>query len=244
MDITEFIRSLSELPVPIILFLLVDLLIIVGFLSFLVINFKEVSQGIARILGHKIENEKSDTKATADEIESVYENTVVQHEIMLLKSMVASDEDAMIVCNKKGIIVAINRHAENITGYTYDELFGCTINVLMDTKVSKLHDSYIIDYLFNRKEGKSRIIGKERLESIKDKNGNFVCVNLRISEIRNGHIFFSARIKKLFPDCPNACNKERLCLFQETKKRLALETDSIQEEQEKQLLIAPPTHLK
>jgi len=87
--------------------------------------------------------------------------------------------DAAIVIDTIGMIQYVNPEAENIFGYSTDEMIGNNINMLMPEPVSSAHDGYLARYL---NTGKSKIIGVGRAVDGKRKNGTTFPLDLNISE--------------------------------------------------------------
>ena len=99
--------------------------------------------------------------------------------------------DGVIVSNKQGIILEVNRPTQSMFGYLRTELIGKKITMLMPEEHSKAHDGYIKTFL---KTGKTRMIGRG-LEVIgKRKDGTTFHLDIGVSEVKNEtqHLFVGA----------------------------------------------------
>lgn len=113
----------------------------------------------------------------------------------LLKSILASVPDAMIVINELGHIVAFSAAAERLFGYTAEEVAGKNVSVLMAGKDHAYHDTYISNYL---ETGEKQIIGIGRVVEAKLANGETIPVELKIGEAKLGeHRLFTGYIRDI-----------------------------------------------
>jgi len=99
--------------------------------------------------------------------------------------------DGVIVSNKQGIILEVNRPTQSMFGYLRTELVGKKITMLMPEEHSKAHDGYIKTFL---QTGKTRMIGRG-LEVIgKRKDGTTFHLDIGVSEVKNEtqHLFVGA----------------------------------------------------
>jgi two-component system sensor kinase FixL len=88
--------------------------------------------------------------------------------------------DGIIMIDVQGQIELVNKAAEDLFGYTADEIVGENVRLLMPEPHRSEHDSYISHYL---ETGKARIIGVGRELTARCKDGSGVSVHLSISEI-------------------------------------------------------------
>lgn len=91
--------------------------------------------------------------------------------------------DAVILINERGIIENVNPAAERMFGYSYKELMGCNLKMLMPEPFASEHDGYLQQFLTTRIP---KIIGKTRREVLgKRANGDVFPMDLVVSEIMN-----------------------------------------------------------
>ena len=103
--------------------------------------------------------------------------------------------DAVICINAKGIISFFNVTAENLWGYSRQEVIGENVKILMGGEDEIKHDDYIKNYLTT---GKAKVIGSGREVEAKTKDGTFIPILLTLSEAKkDGESFFTAFIKDL-----------------------------------------------
>ncbi len=99
-----------------------------------------------------------------------------------IKSNVIVDTaaDGIITIDQQGIVESFNKAAENIFGYTADEVTGQTVNVLIPSPDSERHDEYIARYL---RTGEVKIVGFGREVEGRRKDGTIFPMHLAISEV-------------------------------------------------------------
>jgi len=73
-----------------------------------------------------------------------------------LRSILNTAADAIVVINRKGLIDSVNPAAENIFGYSADEMLGQNVKMLMPPPFQGEHDEYLRRYL---ETSRAKIIG-------------------------------------------------------------------------------------
>ena len=97
------------------------------------------------------------------------------------EAILKSSTNGIITINQKGIIETFNPAAMKIFGYSYEEIIGQNVNLLMPEEHAQKHDQYLKNYL---KTGIKNIIDK-RIETIaKRKNGELFPIDIGISEVK------------------------------------------------------------
>lgn len=113
----------------------------------------------------------------------------------LLRSILASVPDAMIVINEIGDIVAFSAAAERLFGYSAEDVAGKNIRVLMGGRDRSYHDTYISNYL---ETGEKQIIGIRRVVEARLANGDTIPVELKIGEAKLGeHRLFTGYVRDI-----------------------------------------------
>jgi two-component system sensor kinase FixL len=102
----------------------------------------------------------------------------------LLRTVLLSVPDAMIVIDETGIIAAFSAAAEKLFGYSADDVRGKNVSLLMTQTDRPHHDQYIANYI---ETGEKQIIGIGRVVQAKLANGEEIPVELTIGETRLGH---------------------------------------------------------
>ena len=92
--------------------------------------------------------------------------------------------DGIITIDEGGIIESFNPAAENIFGYSVDEVIGKNIRMLMAGRDHDSHDGYLKSY---RHIGKGKILGVGSRElNGRCKDGGSVAIELMVNEMRLG----------------------------------------------------------
>ncbi|WP_082835803.1 PAS domain S-box protein [Croceicoccus bisphenolivorans] len=102
---------------------------------------------------------------------------------VLLQSILETVPDAMIVIDESGLIVSFSKAAEELFGYTRDEVVGSNVSILMASPESERHDGYIRRYL---ETGERRIIGSSRRVFGRRKDGTTFPHELCVGEAFGG----------------------------------------------------------
>ena len=101
----------------------------------------------------------------------------------LLRSILATVPDAMIIIDTQGAITYFSAAAERMFGYAGEEVRGQNISILMPSPDRERHDGYIHRYL---ETGQARIIGIGRFSVGRRRNGETFPMQLSIGEARTG----------------------------------------------------------
>ena len=99
------------------------------------------------------------------------------------KAVLDNASDGIITIDEQGHIETVNPAAEKIFGYTFEELQGHNVAVLMPLQHAVRHDQYIRHYL---NSGDSKIIGIGRELTGRRKHGEEFPMELSISEVNLG----------------------------------------------------------
>lgn len=96
-----------------------------------------------------------------------------------LRAILDTAVEGIITINERGIIESANRATEKIFGYPVAEMVGQNVNMLMPAPFSEEHDPY----LANDRSNKPAIIGIDREESGRRKDGSVFPIDLAVREI-------------------------------------------------------------
>ena len=102
---------------------------------------------------------------------------------ILLKSIVESAVDAIIVITGNGRICLTNPATERLFGYKAAELTGRNVSILMPEPYHSQHDGYLRNYLAG---GEPKIIGVGRQVEGRRKDGTTFPMYLSVAEVLHG----------------------------------------------------------
>jgi two-component system sensor kinase FixL len=116
-------------------------------------------------------------------------------ESALLRSILDTVPDAMVVIDQSGVIRSFSVAAERLFGYSADEVHGRNVSMLMPSPYREQHDSYLERYLTT---GERRIIGIGRVVMGRRRNGSTFPMELSVGEVRqNGDRLFTGFVRDL-----------------------------------------------
>ena len=90
--------------------------------------------------------------------------------------------EGIITIDGKGIVGSYNKAAEQIFGYTAQEVAGRNVSMLMPAPYQDEHDDYLARY---QHEGNPRVIGVGRKVSGLRKNGEIFSMHLAVTELQH-----------------------------------------------------------
>jgi two-component system sensor kinase FixL len=116
-------------------------------------------------------------------------------ESALLRSILDTVPDAMIVIDASGIVRFFSSAAERLFGYNSDEVSGRNIRMLMPPPYREQHDRYLERYL---RTGERRIIGIGRIVVGQRKDGSTFPMELSVGEAsQSGQHLFTGFVRDL-----------------------------------------------
>jgi two-component system, LuxR family, sensor kinase FixL len=117
------------------------------------------------------------------------------NESALLRSILETVPDAMIVIDHRGIIQSFSRAAERLFGYLPAEVCGHNVKLLMPSPYREQHDGYLTRYLTT---GERRIIGIGRVVVGRRKDGSTFPMELSVGEVnQDGRKLFTGFVRDL-----------------------------------------------
>ncbi len=113
----------------------------------------------------------------------------------LLRSILETIPDAMVVIDGHGHILLFSTAAERLFGYTFAEVEGQNVSMLMPSPYREAHDSYLARYMTT---GERRIIGIGRIVVGLRKDGATFPMELQVGEVEHpGHRMFTGFVRDL-----------------------------------------------
>ena len=130
-----------------------------------------------------------DVTAREDNLRSITDNAA------LLSAILATVPDPMIVIDEHGEITSFSNTAQELFGYSEEEVLGENVRMLMPEPHRGMHDDYMQHYL---QTGEKRIIGIGRMVEGMKKDGSQFPIDLSVGEARTGdHKAFTGFIRDL-----------------------------------------------
>lgn len=102
---------------------------------------------------------------------------------VLLGSILESIPDGLVVIDTEGRILIFSKAAEEMFGYTAQEVVGRNVSVLMPEREAGLHDGWMSRY---RETGEMRVMGHSRRLTGRRKDGTMFPHSLRLAEAFGG----------------------------------------------------------
>jgi two-component system sensor kinase FixL len=119
----------------------------------------------------------------------------ITSEAALLRSILETVPDAMVVIDQQGIMQYFSSTAERLFGYTSAEVRGQNVNILMPAPYREQHDGYLTRYLTT---GERRIIGIGRVVVGRRKDGSTFPIELSVGEANHaGRRLFTGFVRDL-----------------------------------------------
>lgn len=99
------------------------------------------------------------------------------------RAILSTAVDAIITIDDAGVIKSLNPAAQRMFGYSFHEMIGENVKMLMPQPYRGEHDGYLGSYL---QSGKRRVIGVGREAVGMRKDGTMFPMELSVSEVRQG----------------------------------------------------------
>lgn len=116
-----------------------------------------------------------------------------------ISQFLSSINDAIVVIDKKGIILQCNDKLAHVLGYSPEEVIEKNVGMLMDNSLAVQHDLFL-----NTEEKSLRILGKDREIFGIHKDGSKVQLLINISQFEDGgHTYFTGILRK-YTNEPNS----------------------------------------
>jgi two-component system, LuxR family, sensor kinase FixL len=116
-------------------------------------------------------------------------------ESALLRSILETVPDAMVVIDSRGVVQSFSRAAERLFGYRSMDICGQNVKMLMPSPYRDQHDGYLDRYLTT---GERRIIGIGRVVVGRRKDGTTFPMELSVGEVnQNGRRLFTGFVRDL-----------------------------------------------
>jgi len=131
---------------------------------------------------HELEKkvEQRTASLAAEITQRIQSEEILQRRESWLRSLIATTQDAVVSIDQWGCVVLFNAAAQQIFGYTVEEIVGHKVNELMAEPYASEHDEYIARY---ERTSEAHAIGRIRTVTAKRKNGELFPIELSVTEI-------------------------------------------------------------
>ncbi len=136
------------------------------------LTISPVHEGVGRIVG------VSKLVRDLNEVQRLKQD--LQRREALLRSILDTVPDGLVVIDEHGIVQSFNPAAERMFGYAAEEIAGHNVSLLMPSPHAADHDGYIARYMTT---GERRIIGIGRIVVARRKDGSTFPMELQIGEV-------------------------------------------------------------
>ena len=130
-----------------------------------------------------------------EQADSTHQSDETASESALLRSILETVPDAMVVIDHRGVVQSFSTAAERLFGYSPAEVCGQNVKMLMPSPYREQHDGYLDRYMTT---GERRIIGIGRVVVGLRKDGSTFPMELSVGEVnQNGRRLFTGFIRDL-----------------------------------------------
>jgi two-component system sensor kinase FixL len=130
-----------------------------------------------------------------EQAEATQEDTAAAAESAMLRSILETVPDAMVMIDRHGVIQQFSKAAERLFGWRAEEACGQNVRTLMPSPYREQHDDYLRRYLTT---GERRIIGVGRVVVGQRRNGSTFPMELSVGELnQNGRRLFTGFVRDL-----------------------------------------------
>jgi two-component system sensor kinase FixL len=127
------------------------------------------------------------------EMQSVHRD--LERREALLRSILDTVPDALVVIDEQGLIQSFGAAAERLFGFSPKEVIGQNVKVLMPSPYREEHDGYLARY---RATGERHIIGVGRIIVGRRKDGSTFPMELTVGEVNlSGTQLFTGFVRDL-----------------------------------------------
>ncbi len=122
-------------------------------------------------------------------------STVDYSERNSLEQVLEQAVDAVVTIDEHNSVTFFNAAAENLWGYTREEVLGQNVKMLVPREHQSSHDTYVNS---NRTTGEDKIVGTSRDVEVPRKDGSRLWANLSLSKVViDGKITYTAFVKDI-----------------------------------------------
>lgn len=107
------------------------------------------------------------------------ENTLIEQSKQM-QAIVDNMLDGVISIDGKGVVLTFNHAAEQIFGYSSEEVVGHNVSLLMGSPHRENHDTYLANYL---ETGTGNVVGRKRELDARHKSGTAFPIELGLAEV-------------------------------------------------------------
>jgi PAS domain S-box-containing protein len=118
-----------------------------------------------------------------------------EHSEAMLRAILDSAVDAIIIIDSSGIVETYNNAARQIFQHSLEEVVGKNVSMLMPEPFAAEHNGYLSNYL---KTGQEKVIGIGREAVGRRKDGSIIPIELAVSEVNfDGRRMFTGIVRDI-----------------------------------------------
>eukprot|EP01134_Creolimax_fragrantissima_P006182 CFRG6182T1 len=102
---------------------------------------------------------------------------------MIMNAIFSCATDAIILIEQAGTIIAFNKGAERLFGWSAEEMIDEKVEKLMPLDIAKHHQGYIDKFISSGQQATSRAVGRNRKLEGRRKDGTLFAMTLTLNEV-------------------------------------------------------------
>lgn len=132
--------------------------------------------------------------------------------------------DAVVTIDENNNVTFFNAAAEQLWGYTRDEVIGRNVKMLVPSAIQSAHDSYVNA---NRETGQDKIVGTSREVEVHRKDGNILWGKLSLARVKlDDATIYTAFVQDVTADVENRARFQMLSLVADETDNSVIITDA------------------
>lgn len=143
----------------------------------------------------------------------------------ILNQSLEQAQDAVVIIDDSNQVISFNKAAENMWGYTREQVLGNNVKMLVPPQHQSKHDSYVNR---NRETGENRIIGSSIELQVPRADGSYIWASVSLSKVDmgDGSIYYTAFLRDIDAEVKRRKEVEMLSLVANETDNAVVITDA------------------